>query len=93
MIVIYRRRNRYNMEFCFLQLCFIGSKFHVRLLNHIIPHLSGRIKAGPVLLHLLCIQIITDNFDFSAKGNGNGHPHIAKPHKRELFFSVYKFFI
>ena len=93
MIIIHRCGYRNNMEFRFPQFGFIRCELHICLLDHIVSHLSGRIIARFILLHLLRIQIIADNIDFPAEGNRNGHSHIAEAYKRKLFFSVHKFFI
>ena len=77
MILIYRCGDSNDMEFRFLQLRFIGCEFHICLPDHIVSHLSGRIISRFILLHLLRIQIIADNIDFSAESYRNGHTHIA----------------
>ena len=55
MVIVYRSRNCYDMEFCFPQLCLICSELHFRLADHIISNLVGRINAGLIEFDLFCV--------------------------------------
>ena len=55
MVIVYRSRHCYDMEFCFPQLCLICSELHFRLADHIIPNLVGRINAGLIQFDLFCV--------------------------------------
>ena len=88
MVIIYRCRNCYNMEFAFTQLLRIRSKFNRCILYGVITDFSRRINSSVIQIHLGRIEIISDHLDLLCIGNRNRHADISKSHKRKFLFSA-----
>ncbi len=63
-VVIYRCRNCYNMEFRFTQSCFIGSKINRAIFYSLVADLVCRIDSVFIKFNLFCIKVKTNNLNF-----------------------------
>ena len=86
MVLIDRCRHGNDVEFCFLQICFIRSEHHARLLDSLITDFICRVFTVLVKFNLCFVEIKAYNlYAFICKSDSNRHTDITETYKRNRF--------
>ena len=77
LVLINRRRNSDDNEFCILQFCRISSKLNGSIFQSLIPYFLRKINPFLVKFQFFFIRIKTDYLCFFSESNSQWHSYIS----------------